>query len=52
MILKREKAKGKWVVTIREHYYINSLLVKFVINGKELGIILHFKWDLYSRVSN
>lgn len=52
MILKREKAKNKWFVTIREDYYINSLLVKFVINGRELGIILPFKWDLYSRVTN
>lgn len=47
----KKKGQKKCFVTILEVYYINLLIVKFVINGKELGIILRFKCNLYSRVN-
>lgn len=47
----KKKGQKKCFVTILEDY-INLLIVKFVINGKELGIILPFKCNLYSRVTS
>lgn len=47
----KKKGQKKGFVTILEDYYINFLIVKSVISGKELGIILPFKCNLYSRVT-